>query len=116
MNAAANFLRTPILTPSRIGLAFAVALAADGIQVLLGPLGWAFFDEIIDVITMIATGLLIGFHPLLLPTFVVEFIPIVDMLPTWTACVALVVTLRRKQPRSNPAPPPISKPSDVIDV
>ncbi len=111
-----NLFHAPTLTPRRIGLAVAVAIAADGIQVLLGPLGWVFPDEIIDVITMILITLLIGFHPLLLPTFAVEFIPIVDMLPTWTGCVALVVALRRKQRPSGPARPPVSTPPNVIDV
>ena len=74
-----KMFRAPFLTPRRVWLAFLVAVAADGFQVLLGPLGWAFFDEVIDVLTMIATCLLIGFHPLLLPTFIVEFIPVGDI-------------------------------------
>ena len=37
------------------------------------------------------------FHPLLLPTFVVELLPVIDLLPTWTGCVALVVSRRKKQ-------------------
>ena len=32
------------------------------------------------------------------PTFVVELFPIVDVLPTWTGCVALVVAMRKKSP------------------
>ena len=40
---------------------------------------------------------LIGFHPLLLPTFVIEFVPVADLLPTWTGCAALVVALRRRR-------------------
>lgn len=44
----------------------------------------------------------IGFHMLLLPTFVIEFIPGPDMLPTWTACTAAVVMLRRKRERQAP--------------
>ena len=88
--------RTPFLTRRRIWLAVAVGLAADAIQVLLGPLGWPFFDEIIDVVSMIVLSLLLGFHPLLLPTFVVESLPVVNMLPTWTGCVAAVVALRRR--------------------
>ena len=83
-------LQPPILTQSRVRLAYAVAVAADFLQVMLGPLGWAFADEIIDVTAMVLTIGAIGFHPLLLPTFVVEFIPLVDMLPSWTACVAHV--------------------------
>jgi hypothetical protein len=75
----------------------AVAVAADGIQLLLGPLGWLFIDEAIDIFAMILICWLIGFHMLFLPTFVVEFIPVADMLPTWTGCVALVIALRRQE-------------------
>ena len=103
--------RTPVLTKSRVRLAYIVAVAADALQLLLGPLGWLFVDEVIDVVAMGLTWRAIGFHPLLLPTFALEFIPIIDMLPTWTACVALVVTLRKKQ---QPAGPPREGP--VIDV
>ncbi len=106
---------TAVLNRRRFFWAFAVAIAADAIPVLLGPLGWMFFDEIIDVITMILLCALIGFHPLFLPTFVVEVIPIVDMLPTWSACVALVVVLKKRQ-QANAAPPRFSTPPDVIDV
>ncbi|HKS37216.1 MAG TPA: hypothetical protein VJW76_08515 [Verrucomicrobiae bacterium] len=108
--------RAPFLTRSRILLAFLVAIAADGFQILIGPLGWMFFDEVIDVITMVLTSLLIGFHPLFLPAFVAECIPIVDMLPTWTACVALVVALRKRQTRSGATPSPEARRPQVIDV
>ena len=108
--------RTPFLTRSRVVLALLVAIAADGFQIMLGPFGWVFFDQVIDVITMIATSLLIGFHPLLLPTFVVEFVPGIDMLPTWTACIAMVVALRRRQQRRDPSPSPTARPPQVIDV
>jgi hypothetical protein len=105
-----------MLTSRRIGLAFALAIAADGVQVLLGPLGWTFFDEGIDVVMMIAMSLLIGFHPLLLPTFLVELVPIVDMLPTWTACVVVVVALRKRKQRSDAAGSEPSSSSPIIDV
>ncbi len=95
----------PTLTPARIGAAFAVAITADAIQLLLGPIGWFWPDQVIDVLATIATTLLIGFHPLLLPTFVVELLPIVDMLPTWTGCVAAVVALRKRQPAPVDIPP-----------
>ena len=105
-------LTTPILTRRRVWSAYAVAVAADVLQFVLGPVGWAFADEIIDVVAAGATWSLLGFHPLLLPTFVIEFLPMADMLPTWTGCVALVVSLRKRQ---QPEPPP---PADgrVIDV
>ena len=93
--------------------AYAIAVTTDVLQLSLGPLGWAFADEILDVAAMILTSRVIGFHPLLLPTFVLEFLPVTDLLPVWTGCVALVVALRKRQQdamRQAPAPGP------VIDV
>jgi|SRR2546430_1668433 len=89
--------QVPVLTRNRVRLAYTVAITADALQFLLLPLSWTFVEQVIDVVAMIFTWRLIGFHPLLLPTFVVEFLPVVDILPTWTACVALVVSLRKKQ-------------------
>jgi hypothetical protein len=87
----------PPMTQSRVRAAYGVAITADVVQFALGPLGWVFADEILDVLTMLAVSGLIGFHPLLLPTFVIEFLPVTDVLPTWTGCVALVVSMRRRQ-------------------
>ena len=95
-----------------VRFAYAVAIATDVLQLALGPFGIAFADEILDVVAAIATSRLLGFHPLLLPTFVVELVPVVDMLPTWTACVALVVALRKRQQRITEPP----SDHDVIDV
>ena len=92
----------PRLTRTRVALAFGAAIAADFTQLVLGPLGWLWPDEVIDVLATVATTLLIGVHPLLLPTFVIEFLPMADMLPTWTACVAAVVALRRNELRIEP--------------
>jgi hypothetical protein len=111
----ANRLLPPVLTRRRIWLACCVALVADGIQLLLGPLGWAFVDETIDIIAMILLTLTLGFHSLFLPTFVMEFIPGVDMLPTWTACTFVVIGLRRKRTAAPPPPPPRPTAS-VIDI
>ena len=103
----------PVLTRERIRFAYAIAVATDAAQLLLGPLGWTFADEILDVVATILTWAIIGFHPLLLPTFALEFFPVVDMLPTWTGCVALVVALRKRQQRIETPPP---GPGPVIDV
>lgn len=103
--------RPMVLTPSRIKVAYAVAIAADVVQFILGPIGWVAADPVVDVATMIATSWLLGFHPLLLPTFVLELVPVADLLPSWTGCVALVVALRRKQH----APPPPGS-GQVIDI
>ena len=105
-------LQPPPLTGSRVRLAYVIAVATDVLQLLLGPVGWAFADEILDVAATILLWRVIGFHPLLLPTFILEFLPITDMLPTWTVCVVLVVALRRRQQISSP--PPGDGP--VIDV
>lgn len=85
-----------LLSTPRIAIALAVALAADALPFVLGPLGWTFADEIVDVVTMGVLTMTLGFHPLFLPTFIVELVPVADMLPTWTACVVAVVGLRRR--------------------
>jgi hypothetical protein len=76
----------PVLTPQRVRLAYGIAVTADLLQLLLGPLGWAGADELIDVVTMVLIWRAVGFHPVLLPTFALEFLPIADWLPTWTGC------------------------------
>jgi hypothetical protein len=103
----------PFLTLGRIRLAYAIAVGVDALQFALGPLGWAFADEALDIAAAVALSLVVGFHLLLLPTFALEFLPVADLLPTWTGCVALVVALRKKQQahvQSGSAPGP------VIDV
>jgi hypothetical protein len=105
----------PVLTRGRVRLAYTIAVTTDVLQFLLGPLGWAGADEILDLAAMILTWRVIGFHPLLLPTFVVELLPITDMLPTWTGCVALIVALRKRTP-APPAGPSPGSAGDFIDA
>ena len=107
----AELFRVPFITRRRVWIAYAIAAATDVLQWLLGPIGWALPDEILDFAAMAGISLAIGFHPLLLPTFVLELIPIADLLPTWLGCVAIVVALRRRQQ----VPPPPG-PGPVIDV
>jgi hypothetical protein len=52
---------------------------------------------VLDCMVMGAMIILLGFHWLFLPTFVVEVIPEIDMLPTWVGCVAYVVWQRKKE-------------------
>ena len=108
-----SIFRAPRLTKARMIVAMAMAMAADGLQLLLGPLGWVVIDQAIDCVAMVLITLVIGFHILLLPTFVVELIPVLEDLPTWTACTAAVIALRKREQRIQPPPPP-SKPA--IDV
>ena len=97
----------PLLTRTRMFLALGVAIAADGLQLLLGPLGWALPDQVIDLVTMLLVIKFLGFHILLLPTFVIELVPVVEDLPTWTACVAAVIALRKRRPPVPPNPPSV---------
>lgn len=114
----------PQLTRGRIVLAMTVALAADALQI---PFAVPPGPEIIDVVAMLLTVWLIGFHVLLLPTFIVEFIPLAGtMLPTWVACVGAVIVLRKRaqaaQPpvidvdatRSTPPQPPVPHQSNAV--
>lgn len=90
-----SWLEAPLLTRSRIWFAFIVAVLTDALQIGLGPLGWVFIDESLDVLAMLLISRAIGFHMLLLPTFVLELLPVTDWAPTWTGCTALVVLLRK---------------------
>ena len=109
-----RLFRNPPLTRTRIVLALTVAVFADGLQFLLGPFGWVFGDQAIDCIAMVLTSWAIGFHWLLLPTFVLELIPLLDDLPTWTACTIAVIALRKREPRA--APPQISAKKPTIEI
>ena len=100
----------PLLTANRVRLAYAIAMTTDALQFLLGPIGWAGVDEVLDVAATALIWRVLGFHPLLLPTFLIELLPVADMLPTWTGCVALVIGLRRRQQVGPPRQGP------VIDV
>jgi hypothetical protein len=101
------------VTSSSVRTAYAVAVAVDVMQLLLGPFGWAGADAVLDVGAMYVTSRLLGFHPLLLPTFVLEFVPFAGMLPSRTGCVAMVVRARRRQGLVSDEPPDATP---VIDV
>ncbi len=109
-----NLFRPARLSWGRMAFALLVAVAADGLQI---PLQIPPLPEIIDVVAVGLTSGAIGFHLLLLPTFAVEFVPGVDLLPTWTACVLAVITLRRREEKNRApvqpaqdAKPPVTPP------
>jgi hypothetical protein len=109
-----NRFTPPTLTTFRVRAAYSVAITTDVLQFILGPIGWVGADELLDVIAAGTMLRLLGFHPLLLPTFMLEFLPLTDMLPTWTACVAMVISSRRNRMAADEPPPPES--GQVIDV
>lgn len=99
---------SPRLTRRRAVLALCLAVVADLLQIVLVPVAWTFVQAAIDVVAMLLVLPILGFHLLLLPTFVVEFMPGVDMLPTWTGCVIAVIALKRRdQEKTRPATPAI---------
>ena len=99
------------LTKGSAALALGLAIAIDFIQIpatlafLAGALASAGIDipvgigldVITDTIAACIFSSILGFHWALLPTFVIELIPGLDMAPTWTGCVAYVCHVRKKQ-------------------
>lgn len=77
-----------------VRLAWTVALAADGIQILIMPLflGGAFSpaDTLVDLAAAFVLSKLVGWHWAFFPTMLAELIPGLDLFPTWTAAVAYV--------------------------
>ena len=83
----------------REALALLIAVAADVVQWLLLPLfaegGLSPVDAGLDAAAFaVLTGLL-GFSPLLLPTVVVELLPMADLAPAWTVAVVVIIWRRR---------------------
>jgi hypothetical protein len=86
------------LTTSQVTRAFVVAGIADVIQIpltaLMFSLAGAPFAECFDITMGIAVFVLLsvvlGFHWAMLPLFILEVIPALDVLPSWTAYVAYV--------------------------
>jgi hypothetical protein len=116
-----SFFEIPKLTRGRMAFALAVALVVDAIQIGLGPLGaLTFLDDTMDFAAMGLIVWAVGFHPLLLPTLILELVPFVDMLPTWTGCTVAVLMLRKRGEENlppkqySPGTPPKEKPAKVL--
>ena len=79
-------------------LAWLVAIATDGIQILILPLfvpgGLSPADTFIDLAAALLLSKLIGWHWAFLPTLVAELLPGLDLFPTWTAAVLYVISRR----------------------
>jgi hypothetical protein len=103
----------PLPTPRRIWIARGLAVLVDLVQ-LHPALEIPPINQAIDVATALALTWLVGWHWAFLPTFVVEIVPFVDLVPTWTLAVMIAtrggvapaaptVTV---EPPPAPAPPP----------
>ena len=68
--------------------ALAIAIAADALQLAIFPLfvegGFSPFDDGLDVFVALVLWRTFGWDLSILPTAVIEVIPGVDELPTWT--------------------------------
>jgi hypothetical protein len=120
-------MNPPTLSSNRTILAFVIAGLADLVQIPLtafmvsivgAPVAF-FFVLIINCVLTGILSLLLGFHWLLLPSFLLEQVPGIGALPTWTACVALVVKQRKDEaaawqpPPASYAPPPSASPPQL---
>jgi hypothetical protein len=124
MQTVTRFMR-PRLSNTRICVALLAAILTDSLQFFLGPFGWLWVDQALDVLAMLLTVGALGFHILLLPTFIVELFPVVDALPTWTGCTLAVIMLRkatlakedaRADVNSNHPSPPIEVSAEVTHI
>lgn len=85
---------------ARIRWAWIVAIAVDAIQIGLFPLSGGlstWLDKPLDLLAMLVMWQLLGWSWAFLPTFVVELVPFVELVPTWTAAVFIVSRMRRKE-------------------
>jgi hypothetical protein len=83
-----------VLKSRELRAAWAVAIAADGIQIIVLPLfaagAMSPADGLVDVGVALILSRLLGWHWAFLPTLLAELIPALDLFPTWTAAVAYV--------------------------
>jgi len=86
-------------------LAWTLAIAADALQIAMLPVfagGLASpISDALDIAMTAAMIFLLGWHFAFLPTLIAEFIPVVNLVPTWTAAVWLV-TRTQKPPTGAP--------------
>ena len=84
-------------TPRHLA-ALAIAIVADAIQIGLLPLfiegAAAPWNDALDLTVAAALVALLGWHAALLPAFLGELVPVLDLFPTWTAAVIFVITRR----------------------
>ena len=82
----------PPISARRKRMALAVAASADFLQIMLLPLlGWGYvLDDFIDVVTALILVGVCGFKWQFILAFMLELVPGLDLLPTWTAVVLLL--------------------------
>jgi ethanolamine transporter EutH len=85
-----------VLTPGRVRTARAIAMVADLAEIVVFPAFMEGFlspaNDVLDVAVAVALTRLLGWHWAFLPSFLAEMIPVVGLVPTWTAAVFYVTS------------------------
>jgi hypothetical protein len=112
---------TVAISAGRIRAARAIAMLADLAEIVVFPAFMEGFlspvNDALDVAVAMALTYLLGWHWAFLPSFLAEMVPMVGLVPTWTAAVfyvtsgagpaaAEIPTATRVDP---PPPPPALK-------
>ena len=88
--------------------AWAVAIAADVVQILVLPVfvfgGLSPADTLIDLAVALILTKLLGWHWAFLPTMLAELVPGLDLFPTWTAAVTYVTWQRLRSQQVDAEP------------
>ncbi|HNX31355.1 MAG TPA: hypothetical protein PKM35_07085 [Holophaga sp.] len=101
------------MKPSRARAAWIVAILVDALQVGLLPVTGTlstWFGAPLDVLAMVVLWRLVGWHWALAPSFVFEFLPFVELAPTWTLATWIVLRKRRSEETARPGDSPSSLP------
>jgi hypothetical protein len=81
------------LTTRQIQIVRGIAAFVDVLQFAIFPLMFQGLlspvNTAVDVIMAVVFCLMIGWHWALVPTFISELVPFMDLVPTWTAAVFL---------------------------
>jgi hypothetical protein len=81
------------LTRRRVVAARALAVVADSVQLGLLPVfveGWLSpLNDVLDVVVALVMTALVGWHWAFVPAFIAELVPVLGLVPTWTAAAFL---------------------------
>jgi hypothetical protein len=97
------------LKSPQVRLAWAVALAADAVQIAALPLfvegALSPADGLLDLAVAAILVRLLGWHWAFLPSLLAELVPGLDLFPTWTAAVWYVTRNSYADAQGSSAPP-----------
>ena len=103
------------VTHKRILIARITAVVADALQIGILPIfaggGLSVINDALDVVVAVAMVTLVGWHWAFVPAFRSELVPVLDLVPTWTAAVLLATRQgAATPPPGDAAGPPLAEP------